>query len=316
MSCGFDADDEADETQSLLPQNIITDYHYRGRGRGSTAPFGRNTDTLVTLPATNPSNHFDKKHLSQSILCCGRPVCCSDYVDSLTKNERVVSLVYGFVRNSYKDLNIGHDVTLLCLRYTGRSGNFHPTQLSTLHELGYGCCGPETECGICISRFATRCRSECSETRCADSFPYVLNIAIYLCLFAKDIAALMIVSHFDCSNSVEDESEFENLDFHDINMWLYVVAISDLAVGCIRCFAVIWIISDNDECACCCSCAMVPFSLVCFVYYIVWIVYGFNMWSEMKAETTCAQMVLSWSIIQIVFEIVVFFSPVFLVLFC
>ena len=105
---------------------------------------------------------------------------------------------------------------------------------------------------------------------------------------AADIAALVIVSAYDCNNAIV----VSPLGSLDINSWMFVGAITDIMVPFVS-----YVLVLNEQAG------MQFLILSSILFEFLWSVFGFILYSNMDSGHSCSKMVLSWSIIQILWTI-------------
>ena len=212
----------------------------------------------------------------------------------LSLDERISSLVCGYVRRIAKGDSVPLRISSLCCRYVGDSEYFSPRNLMTLKESGHDCCGRNTCCGA----FAKQLHIFKS-----DACIFSLVAIVILLKFAVDVAALVIASIFHEENAHDPISA---VHFVDITSWLYIGGITDIMICAILLFG-----SDLERkyidtepfhkesglSGCCLFLFIVTF-------YSLWAAFGFLLWSEMSPNRITSIIVLCWSSLSSVFGVI------------
>merc|ERR1711879_1053439 len=128
----------------------------------------------------------------------------------------------------------------------------------------------------------------------------------------KDIVILWIAFSYDCNQAVNGNDPFV-IGSMDVNSWMLVggfthlMMVSIWSLMCPRWYGAIALdaydASDIDDKAFCCYYYALLFF---FLFSLLWVVLGFVTWSQMDVSHVCSQIVLSWSIIESVFNCCVY----------
>ena len=222
-----------------------------------------------------------ERSLSSTTLYFGDCSRCSKRtaLNQLSFKTRFSHLVRGYIRNQNE--NVPQDVTSLCMRYIGGPRMLNVSNLMTLDEYGYGCCGHATFCG---KLFAKR--------RGVHPFIWLLSLFRLILFFcAKDIAALVIVSCYECNSAIS----IGNLT---VSTWLCIAAIVNIF------FSAIWIFTIRLRYNTLLE-SLLDWKFLLFeLLKMIWIVIGFTLWGHMETGYARTSMVLSWCILEIVWGLV------------
>eukprot|EP01084_Bolivina_argentea_P205268 350703_1 len=218
--------------------------------------------------------------------CC---LCCVDLVGSLSKDERVMKLTTGYIRIHCK-YEISPDLVQLCFKYVGSENEFRWRTLNSIKQ---------------------EKKEKCQE-KCWERMGMILYITVILSIlgiyFGKDIAALIINATRNCDNALDGGSKYVGFS---VSTWIWTACIANLSAISIVILLVIvglccgfdWfdICEDGDDCTKCVWGALCGFP-ICFSF--CWLIIGFLLYSEMSKNSDenmeCSNVVLSWSILQII----------------
>lgn len=256
------------------------------------------TDLLLpssySLIPADKARHKDT--LTSITLCCGNCICCKRTTSGskLSMKTRFSYLVRGYIRNH--NGNIPNDVVLLCIRFIGGPRLFGVTKLMPLKDLGYDCCGSGTFCGQLLRQLLSVPLSV-----------WINMFWVFTMLSAKDIAALVIASSHNCNNAMSTNT----LGYLDVSAWMYIAAVINMIISAI--WISVSLLADNGavfwNCLCCnfrtwkgtvIGIVSGTMQLLTISFYIIWIVFGFILWGQMKSGLACTEMVLSWCILEII----------------
>ena len=107
---------------------------------------------------------------------------------------------------------------------------------------------------------------------------------------AADIAALCIASVYDCSNDTSNGGS--TLGSLDVNSWIFVGAITDMII-----MIILWLLTWNELPGYGLIQDLCPF-ITSTLFHVLWSLFGFIMYADLAPEHSCSQIVLSWSMIQ------------------
>ena len=238
-----------------------------------------------------------ERALSATILCCGDCPCSSNdtVLSQLSFDERFAYLVHGYIRNQNE--NVPEDVMSLCMQYIGGPRMLNVANLMTLDEHGYGCCGHATFCGKLPSRsraFCAHlfygCRVICGDLWDVPLLYKIISLLIFIVFCAKDIAALVIASCYECNSAI-------SIGSLNVSTWLYAGAIVNIFVY-VTLIPLLMFASRYYRKGWQCN------FLYCESFHFIWSVLGFILWSHMESGLACTSMVLSWCIIEIAWALV------------
>eukprot|EP01084_Bolivina_argentea_P205267 350701_1 len=226
--------------------------------------------------------------------CC---LCCVDLVGSLSKDERVMKLTTGYIRIHCK-YEISPDLVQLCFKYVGSENEFRWRTLNSIKQ---------------------EKKEKCQE-KCWERMGMILYITVILSIlgiyFGKDIAALIINATRNCDNALDGGSKYVNFG---VSTWIWsgcithlsgigiIILVGLLTICDVNCFE--WMDDccddmfdwDEDEGSKCCFTVLCG-GPCCFAF--CWLIIGFLLYSEMSRDSDtnleCSNVVLSWSILQIV----------------
>ncbi len=247
----------------------------------------KNTFQRLQLKIIHESNSMDK--MNRYTTFCG---CCKDYEEPLSMEERTVILICGYIRENTNEYHVAIEIFEICTNYVGASNGFSETQLQSKNErkrieraryrkkcedcIYCLCCGI---CRGCMDNYC--CDDDCCEAVFGNTFMIICMILFLLTfLFGKDIAGLVIFGYNYCE---------------DANMWLIWATVPHIVFLALMA---------------CCSCILfrkyfenrwviICFFLVCECYFVGWSIYGIIEYRGMQEEI-CRDIVLSWSIIQMI----------------
>lgn len=233
-------------------------------------------------------------------LCC---ICQTDYVGSLSVNERIERLVSGFIRQIPCDSTVPVEVPALCRKYAGDSFCFDGYALMTRKEykraIGKDCCGYATCCG----------KLKRNRRQIYDSIRALLYLLLVIAVvWGKDIAALVVAVIYDCNDAWSNKGAAPLGDL-SITAWLYAAGIGNIVFGfmwmCALCGgpqnsgivdALVYCGGGEYSCVSCIPRYLL--FLITATLYFLWTVFGFILWSDMDPRHPCSKMVLSWSIVE------------------
>ena len=254
---------------------------------------------------TNPTLHIIKNRNATSFICC---ICCIDPVSRLSKDERLIMLSCGFIRESTCKF-VPDEIILLCVQFVG-SELGAGLSLDTHGEIKTRkkkviITGWDYRWGYCD------CCANClTDIYCCFGYGveimyvlfFILILAILGIMFGKEIASLVVLSYHDCNiTGGNDRVSF------DVNQWILVGAVCNISIyTAALCFfgcryqgekvenqttdSDIFVLSGPICMPCCC----------CF--QIAWMVIGFLLYGEMINDANindeCKNMVLSWNVLQ------------------
>eukprot|EP01084_Bolivina_argentea_P008297 15530_1 len=162
--------------------------------------------------------------------CC---LCCRDLVTRLSKDERVIKLIYGFIRTHTK-YNVPSVILQLFMDYVGTANEFKHHQLQSNKEYRKQKCYFWIEdcqyniddcCGKHLRNFVDY--SVCPF--CNGCFPIIFLIVCVIIIYGKDIALLIIYGLNMCDNTLINDKLFIALQS---NQWITIGCISHLAIWC------------------------------------------------------------------------------------
>eukprot|EP01084_Bolivina_argentea_P205265 350697_1 len=226
--------------------------------------------------------------------CC---LCCVDLVDSLPRKERIFKLTAGYIRKHCK-YEFSPDLVQLCITYVGTENAWSWRQLDSIKQ---------------------QKKDKCCEY-CGNIISFIFYSLWILCIFGiyfgKDIAALVINSLNNCDDALDGGSKYVNFG---VSTWIWsgcithlsgigiIILVGLLTICDVNCFE--WMDDccddmfdwDEDEGSKCCFTVLCG-GPCCFAF--CWLIIGFLLYSEMSRDSDtnleCSNVVLSWSILQIV----------------
>ena len=162
-------------------------------------------------------------------LCINLRIC--DWVSPLTKEDRVESLVFGFIRELSCD-TAPDIITLLCWQYTGDHEDFDGDVLWSMKESGLNCCGYATRLCICKAEMIEGCSAVfremiegCSAVFCECGEDHLKMLPLLIKLMI-DVAAFVVAALY------APESTISVMSIYSINAknWLFFASIGDIPI--------------------------------------------------------------------------------------
>eukprot|EP01084_Bolivina_argentea_P311897 539930_1 len=294
-----------------------------------------NTALLFVNPPSTKARIKDvklriiKNQENDTMTCCLMCCPCIDQVSRLTKQERLVLLVCGYVRENANGV-IGEDVIYECVKYVGNFDHDFITttekraaEIYKLNDVLQECCGccNQAVCDCCymccniLAKCLTHKLCCCGfGKQCVVAIPaFVLTIAAVLVFFGvvfglpfgKDVAGIVIYSYYDC-----DISGGSDYVMFNVNTWLLYGSITHLSAlilsGCwmLGCVIILDDLDndlDNDVLF---WSIVLCFPCMTWCFEFAWLIIGFLLYSEMVNDSginnSCIDMVVSWNVLQAV----------------
>eukprot|EP01084_Bolivina_argentea_P316120 547882_1 len=226
--------------------------------------------------------------------CC---LCCTDLVEPLSNEERVIKLIIGYIRKYTRYYPEKH-VLLLCIYYVGDASAFDDKQLLSNTESRREEWSQRKQCP---KQFSKDCKTWCINCIGADRIERhrkewrdckercYLCIACWLILYflLKDVVLAIMISVNDCDAATEGASTYVSFD---VIIWIRIATVMH---------------SVYVVLVCCSSCYVeVAVCLLCvfWFFFVAWIVIGILFYSETSGSETCGSMILSWCILQTILQ--------------
>ena len=229
----------------------------------------------------SPRSHPSRKY---PMICLD--LCQYDWVTPLTIEERIESLVYGYVRELCPAALVAA-IGSACFKYTGDATLFVDDQaLVSLTESGLNCCGPATKWG----------------QRGRVMFIPVIT----LIKFIVDILSLVTA----CTHDVGITTVY--LAPLDVTSWLFVASIADLMMICNSCSLICGSFVDLEKFVKIDTSlrdrmfgTVFWLELLLTVFYFIWIVIGMLLVQQVGTTHLATDVMLTWCIIQAITSVLV-----------
>eukprot|EP01084_Bolivina_argentea_P312708 541401_1 len=146
------------------------------------------------IPMNVLNEEIPIEHGNKLAVCC---LCCTDLVTPMSKQERIIKLTYGYIRNNCK-YQIPSDILYqLVLQFIGDVNNFDGRQLMTDKEIR----DEQQKClDFITDTFCFRRYSGWSDVFCklgSEIFCLILFISVFI---GKDIACIIINDQNQCNH--------------------------------------------------------------------------------------------------------------------